>query len=51
LDALGGKVSTEFEPTSGEVQFGGATKRYRDWEGLQKHFEVELDGLEESLLA
>ncbi|KAJ7921677.1 hypothetical protein B0H13DRAFT_2414846 [Mycena leptocephala] len=51
LDALGGKVSTEFEPTSGEVQLGGATKRYRDWEELQKHFEAELDGLEESLLA
>jgi hypothetical protein len=51
LDALGGKVRTEFEPTSGEVQLGGATKRYRDWEELQKHFEAELDVLEESLLA
>ncbi|KAJ7921681.1 hypothetical protein B0H13DRAFT_2414850 [Mycena leptocephala] len=51
LDALGGKVSSEFEPSSGEVQLGGATKRYRDWEELQKHFEAELDGLEESLLA
>jgi hypothetical protein len=49
--ALGGKVSSEFESTSGEVQLGGATKRYRDWEELQKHFEAELDGLEESLLA
>jgi hypothetical protein len=51
LDTLGGKVSSEFEPTSGEVQLGGATKRYRDWEELQKHFEAELDGMEESLLA
>ncbi|KAJ7921692.1 hypothetical protein B0H13DRAFT_1866474 [Mycena leptocephala] len=47
LDVLGGKVSTEFEPTSGEVQLGGATKRYRDWEELQKNFEAELDALEE----
>ncbi|KAJ7797815.1 hypothetical protein B0H13DRAFT_1933981 [Mycena leptocephala] len=51
LDALGGKVSSEFEPTSGEVQLGGATRRYRDWEELQKYFEAELDGMEESLLA
>ncbi|KAJ7921698.1 hypothetical protein B0H13DRAFT_2318208 [Mycena leptocephala] len=50
LDALGAKVSSEFEPTSGEVRLGGATKRYRDWEELQKHFEAELDVLEESLL-
>jgi hypothetical protein len=51
LEALGGKINTEFEPTSGEVRVGGATKRYRDWEELQKHFEAELDVLEESLLA
>jgi hypothetical protein len=49
LDALGGKVNSEFEPTSGEVQVGGATKRYRDWEELQKHFEAELNVLEELL--
>ncbi|KAJ7921700.1 hypothetical protein B0H13DRAFT_2267745 [Mycena leptocephala] len=47
LDVLGGKINTEFEPTSGEVQLDGATTRYRDWEELQKHFEAELDVLEE----
>ncbi|KAJ7921703.1 hypothetical protein B0H13DRAFT_2414883, partial [Mycena leptocephala] len=51
LDALGGKVSSEFETTSGEVQLGGATRIYTDWEELQKHFEAELNVLEESLLA
>ncbi|KAJ7921687.1 hypothetical protein B0H13DRAFT_1984437 [Mycena leptocephala] len=51
LGTLSGKISTEFEPTSGEVQLSGATKRYRDWEELQKHFEAELDGIEASFLA
>jgi hypothetical protein len=47
LDALGAKVSTEFEPTSGEMQVGGATKQYKDWKQLREYFEAELDALEE----
>jgi hypothetical protein len=49
LDALGGKVRTEFEPTSGDVQLGGATKQYKDWTQLRDYFEAELDTLEELL--
>jgi hypothetical protein len=47
LDALGAKVSTEFEPNSGEVQLGGATKPYKDWKQLKEYFEAELNALEE----
>jgi hypothetical protein len=49
LEALGGKVSTEFEPTSGEMQLGGATKQYKDWKQLREYFEAELDTLAELL--
>ncbi|KAJ7659234.1 hypothetical protein DFH06DRAFT_1297374 [Mycena polygramma] len=49
LDVLGEKLSTEFEPTSGEVVLGGIMKPYRNWEELQKHFDEQLDALEEML--
>jgi hypothetical protein len=49
LDVLGEKLRTEFEPTSGEVQLGGATKPYKDWKQLEEYFEAELDTLEELL--
>ncbi|KAJ7865503.1 hypothetical protein B0H13DRAFT_1898522 [Mycena leptocephala] len=46
LDVLGKKLQTEFEPASGEVQFGGATKQYKDWKQLEEYFEAEFDTLE-----
>jgi hypothetical protein len=45
LDVLGEKLRTEFEPTGGEVQLGGATKQYKDWKQLEEYFEAELDAL------
>jgi hypothetical protein len=47
LGVLGEKLRTEFEPTSGDVQLGGATKQYKDWKQLREYFEAELDALEE----
>jgi hypothetical protein len=46
LGVLGEKLRTEFEPTNGEVQFGGATKQYKDWKQLEEYFEAEFDTLE-----
>ncbi|KAJ7487302.1 hypothetical protein B0H11DRAFT_2015129, partial [Mycena galericulata] len=48
LDALGNKIGTEFEETSGEVEIGGETKAYEDWRDLRKHFYTELNRLEKS---
>ncbi|KAJ7917897.1 hypothetical protein B0H13DRAFT_2321970 [Mycena leptocephala] len=47
LGVLGEKLRTEFEPTSGDVQLGGATKQYKDWKQLREYFEAELDALKE----
>ncbi|KAJ7510908.1 hypothetical protein B0H11DRAFT_2402442 [Mycena galericulata] len=47
LDALGGKIGTDFEPGSGEVEIGGETKAYQNWGELRKHFNAELNRLEE----
>ncbi|KAJ6518151.1 hypothetical protein C8R47DRAFT_1062689 [Mycena vitilis] len=46
LTVLGCKISTEFEPSSGEAVIGGATKPYTNWEELQGLFQAELDGLQ-----
>ncbi|KAJ7487316.1 hypothetical protein B0H11DRAFT_2230639 [Mycena galericulata] len=47
LDALGGKIGTDFEPGSGEVEISGETKAYQNWGELRKHFNAELNRLEE----
>lgn len=44
---MSGNVSTEFEPTSGEIQLGGVTKQYKDSNQLKEYFEAELDVLQE----
>ncbi|KAJ7113151.1 hypothetical protein C8R44DRAFT_984939 [Mycena epipterygia] len=49
LRVLGKKISTEFEPASGNIQLGGSRKRYEDWEELRKHFENEINAVEQSL--
>ncbi|KAJ7659204.1 hypothetical protein DFH06DRAFT_1472617 [Mycena polygramma] len=49
LTRLGEKIGTEFGPASGEVALGGAMKSYANWEELQRHFDAEIDALEELL--
>ncbi|KAJ7921695.1 hypothetical protein B0H13DRAFT_1866477 [Mycena leptocephala] len=42
LGVLGEKLRTEFEPTSGEVQLGRATKQYKDWKQLREYLKLNL---------
>ncbi|KAJ7210786.1 hypothetical protein GGX14DRAFT_624925 [Mycena pura] len=50
LSALGQEIGTKFESGSGEVQLGGMTTKYNDWDSLRNAIHHEIISIDASLL-